>query len=56
MEAAGITLTANRNDIPCLLIKMVSDGIDGGASEFVKELEHASDVAMDALAKIMEKL
>ena len=24
--------------------------------EFVKELEHASDVAMDALAKIMEKL
>ncbi len=56
MEAAGITLTANRNAVPCLLIKMVSDGINGGAAEYEREFENASDAAMNALAKIMEKL
>jgi adenosylhomocysteine nucleosidase len=56
MEAAGITLTANRNGIPCLLIKMVSDSVEGGAEEFTKELQSASDAAIETLAKIMNKL
>ncbi len=56
MESAAIVLTANRNGVPCLLIKMVADGINGGATEYEKELEHSSDVAMNALADILEKL
>lgn len=56
MEAAGIVLTANRNHVPCLLIKMVSDGVTGGAEEFSKELDRTSDVAMDILDRVMQKI
>ena len=34
MEAAGIVLTCDRAGVPCLLLKIVSDGITGGAEEF----------------------
>lgn len=37
MEAAGIVLTCNKNNIPCMLIKIVSDGVTGGKEEFLKK-------------------
>lgn len=34
MEAAGIVITCNRNNIPCTFIKSISDGADEGAEAF----------------------
>ena len=56
MEAAGILLTCNRNQIPCLLIKMVVDGINGGAKEFFDEFEAASDFCLDVLDQIVKEM
>lgn len=39
MEAAGIVLTCNQNNIPCLLMKSVSDSLAGGATEY-KTMKH----------------
>lgn len=55
MESAGIVLTANRNEVPCLLIKMVADGIDGGADEFFKEYVASSNKSIDILDDIINK-
>lgn len=43
MESAGILLTCVRCNVPCLMLKLVSDGINGGAEEFFREFEKASD-------------
>ncbi|MBQ5781816.1 MAG: 5'-methylthioadenosine/S-adenosylhomocysteine nucleosidase, partial [Oscillospiraceae bacterium] len=42
MEAAGIVMTCNRNNVPCLLIKSVSDSIEGGADEFRNTINEAA--------------
>lgn len=55
MEAAGIVLTCNRNQIPCLLIKMVADGISGGAEEFWAEKERSSMVCLETLDAVLER-
>ncbi len=34
MEAAAIQLIADRNDVPCLFLKAVSDSLYGGADEY----------------------
>lgn len=56
MEAAGIALTAYRCGVPCLLIKMVSDGLHGGAEEFFQEFRRASDLCLAALEQAMEAI
>ncbi|OLA32042.1 MAG: 5'-methylthioadenosine nucleosidase [Firmicutes bacterium CAG:137_57_8] len=56
MEAAGIVLTSNRNRVPCLLIKIVSDSVSGGAEEFRRELEHAAQICLDTVDQIIRKL
>ena len=56
MEAAGIALTCFRNNIPCLMIKCVSDAISGGAEEYMKEVLNSSKVCLDVLDEILEKL
>lgn len=53
MEAAGIVLTSNRNAVPCLLIKAVSDAMDGGAAEFAAECRRAAVICFDTLEKII---
>lgn len=55
MESAGILLTCIRNHVPCLMLKMVSDGISGGAEEFFRELERASDRCADILDAILRE-
>ncbi len=56
MEAAGIVLTCNRNNVPCLLIKSVSDSIEGGAEEFKNTIDEAASLCLDIADKIMSDL
>ncbi len=53
MEAAGIVLTCNRNKVPCLLIKTVSDSISGGAEEFFSAVDESARVCMEITHKII---
>ena len=53
MEAAGIVLTCDRNKIPCISIKTVSDTISGGAEEFAREVLNASDTCLNIVDEII---
>ena len=56
MEAIGIALTCEANGIPCLLIKAVSDSIQGGAEEFWKEINDVSLYCLDITIDIINNL
>ncbi|MBR2338525.1 MAG: 5'-methylthioadenosine/S-adenosylhomocysteine nucleosidase [Clostridia bacterium] len=56
MEAAAIVLTCNRNGIPCLMIKTVSDSLTGGAEEFLTGLERTSEVCLEVADRIIKEL
>ena len=56
MEAAAIVLTCDRNKVPCLLIKCISDGISGGADEFLKEVNNSADICLEITDKILNEL
>lgn len=56
MEAAGIVLTCDRNGIPCLLIKMVADGIQGGAGEYHEKALSAAEKCLDVFERVIYNL
>lgn len=56
MEAAGIVLTCNRNKVPCMLIKIVSDSITGGAEEFIETKDQAATMCLDIVSQIIDSL
>ncbi len=56
MESAAIVLTCNRAQIPCLLIKTVSDSITGGAEEFNQTILQASNVCLAITEQIIQAL
>lgn len=56
MEAAGIVLTCNKNEIPCLLIKTVSDSINGGVSEFKKSINESAKICIEITRKILNNI
>jgi len=56
MEAAGILITCIRNQIPCMMLKIVSDGITGGAEEFVETIDEASAMCLEIVTKIIDEL
>lgn len=56
MEAAGIVLTSNRNKVPCLMIKTVSDSITGGAEEFRCAIDESARICMEITSKIISTL
>lgn len=56
MESSGIVLVAEANDIPCLLFKAVSDGLNDGAEGFYKELENASIKCLETAIKVIDSL
>lgn len=56
MEAAGIVLTCNRNKVPCLLIKTVSDSISGGAEEFLQAIDQSAEICLEITQKIIQEL
>jgi len=53
MEAAGIVLTCNKNKIPCLLIKTVSDSITSGVSEFKNQINESARICIEITNKIL---
>ncbi|MGK0467200.1 5'-methylthioadenosine/S-adenosylhomocysteine nucleosidase [Clostridium sp.] len=53
MEAAGIVLTCNKNKIPCLLIKTVSDSITGGVNEFKNAINESARICIDITNRIL---
>jgi adenosylhomocysteine nucleosidase len=53
MEAAGIVLTCDKNKIPCLMIKTVSDGIRGGVKEFRDSINESAKVCLEITSKIL---
>lgn len=56
MESIGIALTCEANDVPCLLIKAVSDSLTGGAKEFWQELNDVSLHCLDITEQIIDDL
>lgn len=56
MESAGIVLTCNRSGVPCLQIKMVSDGVEGGAQEFRREFLSASEKCLEVFERVIAGL
>lgn len=55
MEAAAIVMTCNRNQVPCLLLKTVSDGIHGGAEEFNLALDETAKICLKITEKIIRE-
>lgn len=53
MEAAGIVLTCRRCGVPCLSIKTVSDGVDGGADAFYAQIRRSSELCLEITEKII---
>ncbi|MBP3399306.1 MAG: 5'-methylthioadenosine/S-adenosylhomocysteine nucleosidase [Erysipelotrichaceae bacterium] len=56
MEAAGIVLTATRNGVDTLLIKSVSDSVDGGMEEFAQMVERSAKLCMEVLISVLESV
>lgn len=56
MESAGIVLTCNRNQVPCLLIKAIADSLTGGGKEFFTELERASKACFQVVDQVIRGL
>lgn len=56
MEAAGILLTTNRNQVPALLIKGVSDSVDGDSAEFARMVHESAEVCVRVLINALSKL
>lgn len=56
MECAGIVLTSNRNGVPVLSIKCVSDGLGSNPSDYYKNFVEASDKCIDILDQVVRAL
>ncbi|MDI9520416.1 MAG: 5'-methylthioadenosine/S-adenosylhomocysteine nucleosidase [Bacillota bacterium] len=56
MEAAAIQLICDMHDIPCLFIKGISDTLHGGAEEFTRMFEAASDDCFRIVSEIMRTM
>ena len=53
MEAAGIVLTCNRNAVPCMLIKIVSDSIEGGGEEYLATKDTAASLCLEIILDLL---
>lgn len=56
MEAAGIVLTCNKNQVPCTLLKAISDGVDEDEEAFDDNVYAASAVCAKLLHKLLFEL
>ena len=57
MEAAGVALTAFRNDIPCYLLKIISDNADENAiNDFDTSLSKKNEEFEKILKRVIETL
>ena len=55
MECAAVLLTSLTANVPTLIIKAVSDG-KGGAEEFTRRVNKASEAYLDTLKNIIERI
>lgn len=56
MESAGILFTCKFNNVPCLLVKSVSDSLIGGADEYERKCVQAAEGFMSLAVKIADAL
>ena len=56
MEASGLALIANKNNVPMLFVKGVSDTKNGSENEFYKMIEESSNVAFKLLVELINEL
>ncbi len=56
MEAAGILLTANRANVPALIVKAVSDSVTAGADEFSAMVSEAAESCVTAMMAALRGL
>lgn len=56
MESAGIALTCNLSNVPCIFIKTVSDAVSGGLDEFYMQFEKAAEICFSIVNSILEKI
>lgn len=53
MESAGIVLTCDKNNIPCILIKTVADSIKDSGKEYYEKKKSSSDICIEILDDIL---
>ncbi len=56
MESAAVLLTCRRNEVPCLIIKAVADGLTGGGQEYYEALQECSDKCFAVTDQIIRGL
>lgn len=56
MESAGIVITCALNNVPCLLIKSVSDSLMGGGKQYSETVLIAVEQYVSVVEKVLEKL
>ena len=56
MESAAVLLTCRRNEVPCLMIKAVSDGLTGGGAEFYDSLQECAAICLSVTDRIIREL
>lgn len=56
MEAAAILMTCDRSGIPSLMVKIVSDSIDGGAEEYHLEMETVSQQCLEIVDQLIAEI
>lgn len=56
MEAAGILITCRRNEIPCLIIKSISDSVDDGAEAFCHNIDEASKACFKIIEEVINMI
>jgi len=54
MESAGIMLTCIRNEVPMMLIKAVSDSLEGNAAEYEQTVSDAAATCVKVVKNILE--
>lgn len=56
MESAGILITCRLNNVPCLLVKAVSDSLTGGGKEFAQSCCQAATGYMNFITQLLGSL
>ena len=56
MESAAVLLTCRRCEIPCLMIKAVSDGLTGGGEEYYEALQSCASLCLSVTDRIIREL
>lgn len=56
MESAAVLLTCRRSEVPCLMIKAVSDGLTEGGEAYYDGLQKCASLCLDVTDQIIREL